>query len=296
MDHFPWNEPDDAKEQFYEQFDQVIRSTPLSNKLVILGGFNVRVGRYYSSWEGILGRHTVGKINDNGLLLLSKCAEYSLCIIYTLFRMADKYKTTWMHPKLKHWHLIDFIIICQQDIRDVRVTCAMRGTECWTDHRLVKAVLTLHIALPHRNRPKTVRATYNDARLKEPSYRAWFQQVLDEKLQDRVITEGSTEKWTSFKETVSETAKEVLGVKTRTHEDWFDEHDKRSKKPYMPRTSLTSSGWMTRPPSSSVRSLRPSTPKSRLIFEQCRTSCGRTKQLMSNTTLTLTTRRNFSAH
>ena len=93
---------DDAKEQFHEQFDQVIRSTPPSDKLVILGDFNARVGRNYSSWEGVLGRHGVGKINDNGLLLLSKCAEHSLFITSTLFRMADKYKTTWMHPRSKH--------------------------------------------------------------------------------------------------------------------------------------------------------------------------------------------------
>ena len=105
----------------------------------------------------------------------------------------------------------------------------MRGAECWTDHRLVRAVLALHIALVHRNRPKTVRATYNVTRLKDPSYQARFQQVLEEKLQDCVTTEGSTEKWTSFKETVSKTAKEILGVKTRTHEDWFDENDKKIK-------------------------------------------------------------------
>ena len=123
--------PDDTKEQFYEQFDQIIRSTHPSDKLVILGDFNARVGRdYSSSWEGVLGRHGVGKINDNGLLLLSKCAEHSLCITNTLFRMADKYKTTWMHPRSKHWHLIDFIIVRQRDIRDVRVTRAMRGADC----------------------------------------------------------------------------------------------------------------------------------------------------------------------
>ena len=221
--------PDDAKEQFYEQFDQVIRSTPPSDKLVILGDFNAKVGRDYSSLEGVLGRHRVGKINDNGLLLLSKCAEHSLCITNTLFKMADKYKTTWMHPRLKHWHLIDFIIVCQRDIRDIRVTHAMRGAECWTDHRLVRAVLMLHIAPSHRNWPKTVRANYNVARLKDPFSRARFQQVLDKNLQDHVTTEGSTEKWTSFKETFSKTAKEVLGVKTRTHEDWFDVNDEKIK-------------------------------------------------------------------
>ena len=40
---------DDAKEQFYEQFDQVIRSTPPSDKLVIIGDFNARVGRDYTA-------------------------------------------------------------------------------------------------------------------------------------------------------------------------------------------------------------------------------------------------------
>ena len=52
---------------------------------------------------------------------------------------------------------------------------------------------------------------------------------------------------------------------------------------------------MTHPLSPSVRSLRPSWPKSRLISKQCRTSGGGTKQLKSNTTVTLTTPRNFSA-
>ena len=146
--------PDYAKEQFHEQFDQVIRSTPPSDKQVILGDFNARVGKDYSSLEGVLGRHGVGKINDNGLLLLSKCAEHSLCITNTFFRMSVMYKTTWMYPISKHWHLTDLIIVRQRD---------------------------------------------------------------------------STEKWTSFLETISETAKEVLGVKTRIHEDWFDENDEKIK-------------------------------------------------------------------
>ena len=51
---------------------------------------------------------------------------------------------------------------------------------------------------------------------------------------------------------------------------------------------------MPRPLSPHARILRPSRPKSRLIFEQCRTcGCG-TKQRKSNTSLTLRTPRNFS--
>ena len=223
------NSPDVIKEQFYEQLDKGNSSTPRSDKLVILGDFNARVGRDYNNWEGVLGRNGVGNVNDNGLMLLSKCAEHGLCITNTLFRMADKYKTTWMHPRSKHWHMIDFIIIRQRDISDVKVTRAMRGAECWTDHRLVRAILSIHIPPPHRNQPKTVRASYNVARLKDPTYLLKFQQQLDEKLQDGLPPIDGIGKWSSFKETVAETAKEVLGANTKIHEDWFNQNDEKIK-------------------------------------------------------------------
>ena len=56
---------------------------------------------------------------------------------------------------------------------------------------------------------------------------AQFHEALDEKLQDGLTFETSSEKWSSFKDTIVETPKEVLGVKTRTHEDWFDENDEK---------------------------------------------------------------------
>ena len=41
--------PDEAKEQFYKHLDQVIRSTPQSDKLVVLVDFNARVAKEHSS-------------------------------------------------------------------------------------------------------------------------------------------------------------------------------------------------------------------------------------------------------
>ena len=156
---------DEAKEKFYE--DQLLMSASLNDKLLIMGDFNARVGKYQASWKRILGSHGVGKMNSNGLFLLSKCAEHELCITNTIFRQVDKFKTTWMHPMSKQWHLIDYIIVRQRDLQDVCIEHAMRAAECWTDHRLIRAVLKLHIAPARRKRPKTARAAFDTAKPKK---------------------------------------------------------------------------------------------------------------------------------
>ena len=47
-------------------------------------------------------------MNCIDLLLLSKCAEHNLLI--TSFWQSDKYKTSWIHPRSKQWHLVDYFI------------------------------------------------------------------------------------------------------------------------------------------------------------------------------------------
>jgi len=107
------------KEQFYEELDKVIRDTPANDKLLVVGDFNARVRSNASNWKGVLGLHGAGKENSNGVLLLSKCAQHQLAITGTLFRQKDKYKTTWQHPRSKHWHQLDHILARQCDIQDV---------------------------------------------------------------------------------------------------------------------------------------------------------------------------------
>ncbi|XP_026502255.1 craniofacial development protein 2-like, partial [Terrapene carolina triunguis] len=136
---------DNSKEQFYEDLDRLIKATPVTDKLLLLGDFNARVGADSKNWKGVIGPHGVGKMNSNGLLLLSLCSENDLTITNTLFQQADKYKTTWMHPRSKQWHLIDYAIVRRRDIRNVLITRVMRGAECWTDHRLVRTSLQLYI-------------------------------------------------------------------------------------------------------------------------------------------------------
>ncbi|CAH1248443.1 Hypp8150 [Branchiostoma lanceolatum] len=125
---------------FYEELDCLISAIPKANKVIILGDLNARVGQDCQTWNGANGHHGVGKCNSNGLLLLKLCLLHELLITNTLFRLPMRKRTSWVHPRSKHWHLIDFVITRKRDRQDVKVTKAMCGAECWTDHRLIASV------------------------------------------------------------------------------------------------------------------------------------------------------------
>ena len=64
------------------------------------------------------------------------------------------YKTTWMHPRSKHSHLLDYVILRDFYYYDVRITRAMRGTVAFTtDHRFVRSIMNICLARKHRQRP-----------------------------------------------------------------------------------------------------------------------------------------------
>ncbi|KAL1255532.1 hypothetical protein QQF64_013593 [Cirrhinus molitorella] len=110
------------KEDFYGALDAILQKTPASDRLILMGDFNARVGAEHLVWSKVIGQHGAGKMNHNGLRLLSLCAEHQLVITNTIFQMKNGYKTTWLHPHSKHWHLLDYVIIRQKDRQDVRTT------------------------------------------------------------------------------------------------------------------------------------------------------------------------------
>ena len=130
-----------------------------------------------------------------------------------------------MHPRSKHWHLIDYVIVRKRDRQDVLVTKAMCGAECWTDHRLILSKVKLQIQPKRRPQGTKAPKRLNVGKLKSEETRQGLVSTLEERLDSLLLKDQDVETaWSSLQEVVYNTAKEHLGVPTRKHQDWFDEN------------------------------------------------------------------------
>ncbi|VDM04467.1 unnamed protein product, partial [Schistocephalus solidus] len=83
-----------VKNKFYEALHALLATVPKVDELIVLGDLNARVGTDHAVWQGVLGPHGLGGCNDNGLLLLQTCAEHSLLLSNTFFRLQTREKAT----------------------------------------------------------------------------------------------------------------------------------------------------------------------------------------------------------
>ena len=75
---------DEEKEAFYQLLSHTLHATPGDDKLLLLGDFNARVERDNTAWPSAVAPHGMGKVNSNGLLLLTL--------------RSGPHKATWIHP------------------------------------------------------------------------------------------------------------------------------------------------------------------------------------------------------
>ncbi|KAK2190513.1 hypothetical protein NP493_77g00011 [Ridgeia piscesae] len=111
--------PDENKEAFYNQLASVLSGIPRTDKLLPIGDFSVRIGRDNGKWPLVMGKHGIVKCNSNGELLLALCSEFELIVTNIMFKQKDERKTTWMHPRSRRWHMVNFIITRCRDKMDI---------------------------------------------------------------------------------------------------------------------------------------------------------------------------------
>ncbi|KAK0135214.1 Craniofacial development protein 2 [Merluccius polli] len=156
-------------------------------------------------------------MNSSGLRLLSLCSELGLTITNTFFQLRNMHKTSWMHPRSKHRHLIDYVIVRRCELRDVLLTRAMRGAECSTDHRLICSALQLNVRLPARRQKPKHRLNVSAAR--DPAIKNELRRTIANSLP----SDPPTAPLDTVAALTAEWQAVALGHLERHHQDWFDD-------------------------------------------------------------------------
>ena len=98
---------EEEKDEFYEQLEEEIRTTPRHDVLMVMGDLNARVGEDNTGKERAMGTQGFGCANNNGERLSDLCVESRLVIGGTLFMHRDIHKTTWRSPDQRTVSQID---------------------------------------------------------------------------------------------------------------------------------------------------------------------------------------------
>ena len=112
--------------------------------------FNAHVGTDTDPWKGVIGKHGVTGLNENGMHLLQLCCSNGFRIMNTFFQHREVHKYTWYRPSMDQKSLIDFCIVSSDLLSDVLDFRVKRSTELSTDHHLV--VCSLRISKPWPNK------------------------------------------------------------------------------------------------------------------------------------------------
>lgn len=147
-------------------------------------------------WNGTLGKEGVENVNSNGTLLLSKYAEHKL---NTIFRQRNRFKTSWMHPRSKRWHLIDYVIVRARDHKDVNITRAMTcADDCLTDHCLIRSTMNIQLQQKRWTQRRRTQPKFNIDSLGDINRVQQLQNTLLERLPEE-SPEDVEEHWKTSK-------------------------------------------------------------------------------------------------
>ncbi|XP_047120608.1 craniofacial development protein 2-like [Schistocerca piceifrons] len=215
--------PPEVKDMFCEDLRKCLENVRGSDKLMLLGDFNARVGNKWNNWTDCIGPYSIGNMNENGQRLLELCTSLSLCITNTYSQNRDVHKVTWKHPRSGHWHQLDFIITRRSNLRHVLNPRIYHSTDCDTDHSLVVTKSQFTPKEIHSAKSVCRRVKINTKAIQDDALYKKFSEETEMKLNpEQFITAHSAKNmWHLGKENIMLTAIGTFGKQGRTQSASF---------------------------------------------------------------------------
>ena len=210
---------DESKEEFSEQLQREVEATPRHDVLIVMGDLNAKIGEDNGGWEKVMGKHGLGRMNENGEKLAKFCGNNDLVIGGSLFKHRDIHKITWTSPNARDQNQIDHIIINGRYRGSLMDTRAMRGADANSDHHMVMGKVRLKLCSTKRKSKK--RIIFDTTKLRDLCVKEAFRLEVYNRFQVLSTDDLNDieERWGHFKKVYNESAKKVLGEKRRVKND-----------------------------------------------------------------------------
>ena len=140
-----------------------------------------------------------------------------MCIANSFFKTKLQHKVSWRHPRSKHWHQLDLILVRRSAIKNVLHTRTYHSADCDTDHSLVCCKIRMQPKNFHRHK-KQGNLRIDTSMMRQPDLVEQFTVDLQRELAASQPRDSATEKW----DTMHRTALATFGRKTSKSQDWFE--------------------------------------------------------------------------
>ena len=130
-------------ENFYEKLQDLVAETNQKDVIITLGDFNARIGPSTTP-SRLHGPYNPDKKNQNGTRLVNLCNRNGLVITNTIFPHKKIHQWTWSRPRQKEGgHVLDYVLINQDNCSLITDTRAYRKTKHISDHNIIISSIQL---------------------------------------------------------------------------------------------------------------------------------------------------------
>ncbi|KAF3647160.1 putative peroxisomal 2,4-dienoyl-CoA reductase-like [Capsicum annuum] len=132
---------EEEKTRFWVALDEVVRSVPSSEKIVIAGDFNGHIGILPGGYDDVHGGFGFGDRDDEGAALLDFARAFGLVVVNSSFPKKEDHLITFRRAIAKTQ--IDFLLLRKEDKALCKDCKVISSEHLWTQHRLLVMDLTI---------------------------------------------------------------------------------------------------------------------------------------------------------
>lgn len=216
--------PDDEKEAFYAQLEDIYDSCPRRDVKVVIGDMNAQVGRE-AMYRPVIGPNSLHSVtNDNGQRCINFAASRGMVVRSTFFPRKDIHKATWRSPDQHTENQIDHVLIDGKFFSDITNVRTYRSANIDSDHYLVAVCMRSKLSTVYntrRSRTPRLNVEHLQSAGAAQEYAQQLEAALptEEQLGAATLEDG----WRNIRTAIGNAATTVLGtMEPSRRNDWFD--------------------------------------------------------------------------